>query len=134
MEARDEKLLEPIVRAIRKDTSLTGPDIRNFFADWELIPAEIEGQHVATAVVKGTEIHFALVEGWRPQSCYRGAIKAFLKPLIERQGFLTTRVPHDRVAQKRFVQRLGFKPTWRDEQVEYFLLSHVPFERKHDAI
>lgn len=130
----NEKLLQPLVRAIRKETNLSGPDIERFFADWEIVPAEIEGEHVATAAIKGTEIHFALVEGWRPQTCYRGAIKAFLKPLIERQGFLTTRVPHYRPAQKRFVQRLGFRPTWRDEQVEYFLLSQVPFERKNDAL
>ena len=124
-----EELLEPIVKAIRQGTALSGPDIRKYFEDWEVIPAEIDGCHVATAVVKGTEIHFALVPGWRPTSCQRGAIKAFLKPLIERHGFLTTRVPHERPAQKKFVQRVGFKPTWRDGQVEYFLLGSVPFER-----
>lgn len=125
-----EALLEPIVKAIRQGTALSGPDILQFFSNWEVVPAHIDGQHVATAVLKGTEIHFALVPGWRPQACYRGAIKAFLKPLLERHGYLTTRVPHERPAQKRFVQRVGFKPTWRDEQVEYFLLGCVPFERK----
>lgn len=126
----DEELLAPIVKAVRKGTSLAGPDIRAFFADWEIIPAQVEGQHVGTAVVKGTEIHFALIEGWRPRSSQRGAIQAFLKPLLERHGYLTTRVPHERPAQKKFVQRVGFRPTWRDEQVEYFLLGCMPFERK----
>jgi hypothetical protein len=125
-----DELLTPIVRAVRKGTNLTGPDIRAFFADWECLPVTVEGEHVGTAVIKGTEIHFALVEGWRPKSCQRGAIKAFLGPLIERQGYLTTRVPHERLAQKKFVQRLGFQPTWRDEHVEYFMLGQVPFERK----
>ena len=126
----NEELLEPIVKAVRKGTSFAGQDIRAFFADWVIIPAQVGGEHVGTAVVKGTEIHFALIEGWRPKACQRGAIQAFLKPLLERQGYLTTRVPHERPAQKKFVQRVGFRPTWRDEQVEYFLLGSVPFERK----
>ena len=124
-----DKILEPIVKAVRQGTSLSGPEIRQFFQDWDAIPIQVDGCHVGTAVVKGTEIHFALVPGWRPRSCQRGAIRAFLKPLFERHGFLTTRVAHERPVQKKFVQRVGFKPTWRDEQVEYFLLGKMPYER-----
>lgn len=134
MEIDREKLLEPIVGAVQENASVAGADVRRFFTDWEIIPVRVEDRHVATIVLKGTEIHFALVAGWRPKACYRGAIKAFLKPLIERQGYLTTRVPHDRPAQKQFVARVGFKPTWRDDKVEYFMLAGLPFERKNDAI
>lgn len=125
---RDE-LLEPIVKYIRQGTSLAGPDIVRFFEDWEVIPGYVNDEHVMTAVLKGTEIHVALVPGWKPLTSHRGAIRAFTKPLLERLGFLTTRVRHDKPAQKRFVQRMGFKPTWRDENVEYYLLGRLPFER-----
>lgn len=124
-----DEILEPIVKAVRQGTSLSGPEIRRFFQDWEAIPVQVNGRHVGTAVMKGTEIHFALVPSWRPRSCQRGAIRAFLKPLFDRHGFLTTRVAHERPVQKKFVQRVGFKPTWRDEQVEYFLLGKMPYER-----
>lgn len=126
---RDEALA-PVVTAVRAGTSISGPSIFEFFKDWEVVPVELGDQHVGTLVCKGTEVHFALVPGWRPAGSHRGAIREYLRPLFERQGFLTTRVPHYRPAQKQFVQRLGFKPTWRDDGVEYFLLGHLPFERK----
>jgi hypothetical protein len=123
-------MLEPIIESIRKGTNLPRQEILQYLADWEVVPVQLAGQHVGTAVMKGTEIHFALVPGWRPKSCRRGAIKAFLEPLIDRRGFLTTRVPHHRLSQKRFVERVGFKPTWKDGNFEYYLLGSVPFERK----
>ncbi len=123
-------MLEPIIESIRKGTNLPRQEILQYLADWEVVPVQLDGQHVGTAVMKGTEIHFALVPGWRPKSCQRGAIKAFFEPLIGKRGFLTTRVPHHRLLQKRFVERVGFKPTWKDENFEYYLLGSVPFERK----
>lgn len=125
-----EELLEPIISLIRRGTSLPRNEIVRYLDDWEVLPMRIAGEHVATAVVKGTEIHFTLVPGWRPRSCQRGAIREFLSPLFERHGFLTTRVRHERLAQKTFVQRVGFHPTWRDDQHEYYLLGRMPFERK----
>ena len=123
-------MLEPIIESIRKGTNLPRQEILQYLADWEVVPLQLAGQHVGTAVMKGTEIHFALVPGWRPKSCQRGVVKAFLGPLISRRGFLTTRVPHHRLSQKRFVERVGFKPTWKDGNFEYYLLGSVPFERK----
>jgi hypothetical protein len=125
---RDEVMV-PIVKTIRQGTALSAPDILDYFKDWTATPVLIDGRHVATHVTKGTEIHFALVPGWRPTSCQRGVIREIFRPLIERYGYATTRVPHFRPAQKRFVQRLGFKPTWQDEQVSYYLLGDLPFKR-----
>jgi len=126
---RDE-LLDPIISTIRKGTGVSGVELRKVFEDWEVIPMTIDGKHVATGVFKGMELHFALVPGWKPQACYRGVIREFLRPLFDRYGFLTTRVLHERPAQKEFVKRLGFKPTWRGENVDYYMLTRLPFERK----
>lgn len=123
-----EALLEPIIRSVRAGTTLSRYAILEYFKDWEVVPYYESGQHACTAVVKGTEIHFAAVPGRRV--IRRNNTRAFLAPLFERQGFLTTRVPHGRIAQKEFVQRIGFKPTWQDSEVEYFLLGSLPFERK----
>lgn len=125
-----EALLEPIIASIRKGTSLSRYQILDELKDWEVLPLSIADKHVATAILKGTEIHFALVPGWRPQVCYRGAFHAFFRPLFERRGFLTTRIQYGRSAQKKFIQRVGFEPTWKDTSAEYFMLGSMPFERK----
>ena len=125
-----EALLEPIIASIRKGTALSRYEILNYFADWEIVPFDFEGRHVCTMVAKGTEVHFALVPDWRPKGSMRGSIRSFLKPMFERHGFLTTRIAHGHTDQKMFVTRLGFKPTWKDGNVEYYLLGSLPFERK----
>ena len=125
-----EALLEPIISSVRKGTALSRYTILDYFADWDVLPFEFEGQHVWTMVAKGTEVHFALAPGWKPKASMRGAVRAFIKPVFDRHGFLTTRVMHGRLAQKEFVKRIGFKPTWKDGDVEYYLLGSLPFERK----
>jgi hypothetical protein len=125
-----EALLEPIISSVRKGTALSRYSILDYFEDWDVLPFELDGQHVWTVVAKGTEVHFALAPDWRPKASMRGAIRAFIKPVFERHGFLTTRISHGRVAQKEFVKRIGFKPTWKDGDVEYYLLGSLPFERK----
>ena len=125
-----EVLLEPIISSVRKGTSLSRYTILDYFADWDVLPFDFDGQHVWTMVAKGTEVHFALAPGWKPKASMRGAVRSFLKPVFDRHGFLTTRIAHGRVAQKEFVKRIGFKPTWKDGDVEYYLLGGLPFERK----
>jgi hypothetical protein len=125
-----EALLEPIISSVRKGTALSRYTILDYFADWDVLPFDFDGQHVWTMVAKGTEVHFALAPGWKPKASMRGAVRSFLKPVIERHGFLTTRIAHGRAAQKEFVKRIGFKPTWKDGDVEYYLLGSLPFERK----
>ena len=85
---------------------------------------------VWTVVAKGTEVHIALAPGWRPKGSMRGAVRSFFRPVFEKHGFLTTRVGHGRMKQKKFVERVGFRPTWKDGDVEYYLLSNLPFERQ----
>lgn len=125
-----EALLGPIIDALRKGTSVSKPQLLKELADWEVVPAEANGQHVATAILKGPEIHFAVGPCWNPRLCQRGALQEFLRPLFDRHGFLTTRIEFSRTAQKAFIRRLGFEKTWSDENFEYYMLGSVPFERK----
>lgn len=94
--------------------------------DWEVVPAFVEGQHAATAIIKGTEIHFGLVPEFRNRVT-RGRIRAFLQPLLDRQGFLTTRVALEEPTKQRFVERVGFKPTWSDDRFKFYLLGELPW-------
>lgn len=126
-----EAVLEPLISSIRRGTAYSRFDILKALEPWEALPVLMDGEHIGSAIVNGTEIHFALVPEWRPAFSLRGVIREFLTPLLERRGFLTTRVRHERPGEKHFVQRLGFKPTWKDTQFEYFMLGCLPFERKH---
>lgn len=126
-----EELLEPVVQSVRGGTALSRQTILEHFKDWDIHPLIVAGKHVAVAVMKGSEIHFALFQGQRPPGSLRGAVRAFVHPLLEQHSFLTTRIQHHRLDQKRFVQRAGFKPTWRDENFDYYLLGALPFTRKH---
>ena len=123
-------IIEPVISAIRKGTALPRQEIEKFLKDWNIVSVEADGRHAATVIVKGTEIHIALAEGYKPKTCKRGVIKQFLKPLFDEYGFVTTRVAHHRLKEKRFVERVGFKPTWGDTEFQYYLLGSMPFERK----
>lgn len=78
------------------------------------------------AVLKGTEFHCQLSDGFRMS---RKDMREFLRPLFERHGFLTTRVVHEDVANQRFNRAFGFEKTWSDERFHYYILTALPFER-----
>lgn len=119
--SRDE-LLQPLLEGL--DGSA--------FADWEVVPGFIDGEHAATAVLKGTEIHFGIVPKFRKRAAVRRRLAGeFIGPLLARWGFLTTRVLLTSVDKKRFVERVGFKPTWSDHVFQYYMLSELPFARSN---
>jgi len=95
---------------------------------WEPVPMVLAGKHAGTLIVKGMEVHFALIE--RPTGSVKKAVREMLAPVFDRFGMLTTRVPRAMGKHKRFVERLGFKQTWKDNEFEYYLLSALPWERK----
>lgn len=116
------ELLRPLLeRAGGVDASI--------FDDWEVIPGYIHGEHAATAILNGTEIHFALVPQFRGSAVLRQRTREFLRPMFERMGFLTTRVVLTAKEQRQFVERVGFKPTWCDTIFQYYMLSELPFAR-----
>lgn len=91
---------------------------------WEVVEYRPAGLLEGFALVRGTELHCQLFRGAKIR---RAALRAFLKPLLERHGHLTTRVPVGDTANERFNQLFGFERTWSDEQFHYFLMSELPF-------
>ena len=118
-----EQYLKPILDAV------PGADA-SAFDGWTVIPGFVDGQHVATAIVNGTEIHFALVPEFRHTAMLRQRAQEFIAPLLKQWGFLTTRVPLAERGKQRFVERVGFRQTWADEQFQYYLLGQLPFARR----
>lgn len=124
-----EVVLEPLIASMRKGTPLSRAEILEAVQGWQALPFMVGSEHVGSAIVNGNEIHFALVPGQRPAGCVRGAIQAFIQPLLTLNGFLTTRVRLGQAKEKRFVERVGFRPTWNDDQFQYYLLGRLPFAR-----
>jgi hypothetical protein len=105
--------------------------VRLDFLSWEVVPGFINGEVVCCAILKGTEIHFSITEPWRKRAIQRHRARAFLKPLLEKKTYLTTRVVNTDPIKRRFIERLGFKPTWTDQTFTYFLLGKLPFEKEY---
>lgn len=101
---------------------------RELLNDWEAVPLVIDGNHAGTLIVKGMEVHFAFTS--RPTVCVRRVGRELLAPVLDKYGMLTTRVPRELNAAKKFVRRVGFEFTWRDKEFDYFMLTTLPWERK----
>lgn len=98
-----------------------------FAEGWEFVPLRIHGEVRAMAALQGTEIHFAAAPGCRVIAKHR--TREFLKPLLDRRGYLTTRAVLGGAAHD-FLTRLGFAHTWRDEQFDHYMLTALPFGRE----
>lgn len=127
----DPKLAEPILLDIEEDTGVSRYDIINALHDWDAVPGYIDGVQVAAILKHGTEVHFAIDKQYRGKTINRRRTREFLRPLFEEEGFLTTKLLHDRKGQQRFIERIGFKKTWSDDRFNYFMLTELPFERKY---
>lgn len=115
-----EELLRPLFDQSEEVPPLDG---------WDLVPGYIDGQHAATAMLRGPEIHFGVAPSFRRRAVLRQRTREFLAPLLARHGYLTTRVLVTSRDKQAFVQRVGFKPTWSDGTFQYYLLGQLPFER-----
>lgn len=100
-------------------------------AGWEVVEYRPGGELAGFAVIKGTELHCQLFPGARLQ---RTSLRAFLRPLFERHGHLTTRVAHDDLANQRFNKLFGFERTWSDAHFHYFLMSELPFGKEKTCL
>lgn len=100
--------------------------------DWELVPYPSAGEPVAIAALQGTEIHFVSSPAVRGRLLTSRRISSFLEPLMDRKGFLTTRVmrgaPGEH-AQISFVERIGFEATGIDAYFHHFMLSELRLAR-----
>lgn len=97
---------------------------------WEVFTHHVAGELAAVAILKGTEIHFALAPQWRKRLIHRGRVRSFLAPMFERYGFLTTKSDLRNAASERFLTRMGFEETWFDGQYQNWMLSALPFGKE----
>lgn len=102
-------------------------DLAEILSQWEILPYYQDGELVGAAMVRGSEFHCMTLPTFKLR---RQAMRAFLEPLFNRRGMLTTRVHHNDTANQRFNAAFGFKRTWSDDQFHYYILTELPFGKK----
>lgn len=119
-----------LIKHLASQPGMSESYIASLFDDWESHDYVVNGESVGTAMIKGTEIHFALDPNHYKTAMRRGPMREAIKPLFDRIGFLTTRILIGHKDQARFVERVGFEKTWSDGRFDYYLLANLPYERK----
>ena len=97
--------------------------------EWSMHPY-MDGDEIrAIAAMSGSEIHFAVAPQWRHKIITRQRTRAFLAPLFDVNGFLTTRAEPDE-KHHRFLSRLGFERTWNDGRFDHYYMHELPFKKE----
>lgn len=123
-----EQILEPLVEQIADDGIISTREAGKLVEGWDAVPYEVDGVLHGAAMLNGSEIHFAMRPEWRGKSITRRRAREFLRPLLDRLGFLTTRVEVG--LDDAFVRRIGFTPTWSDGTFQFYMMTREPFAKK----
>ena len=97
---------------------------------WTEVPHLLEGQRAARLLRKGTEVHFEIDPAFRHRVIRKQVTRDFLRPVLDEEGFLTTKMFAGDKVNRKFVERIGFRHTWTDGTFDYFMLTALPFETK----
>jgi len=94
---------------------------------WNQYTAQRDGEDVGIVITKGPEIHMVSLSDKKAMT--RKNITAFIAPLLDLYGYVTTKVP---IAEEdhRLRTVLGFTCTWTDATFSYWCLTELPFTRK----
>lgn len=118
-------MIDSQMRAIVADSitpRLSDEEFDRVFGDWEFVPY---GDLMGVAIIKGTEVHFIPSETFKVD---RHLVRQQVQPLLDRNGFLTTRIQHGDKKSQRLNKLFGFKPTWSDDQFQYSIMTALPFK------
>lgn len=99
---------------------------RVHFTNWELVPYCVGDATAGCALIKGSEIHVVLFPEFRHGGLQKDRVRAFMRPLLRRTGFLTTSVAMARRAQRRFVERIGFQYVTDNGRDAFYVCHQVP--------
>lgn len=123
-----EEIMHPIIEQIADDGVISFESAAKMVEGWEAVPYVVDRSLAGAAMLMGTEIHAAVRPEWRRKALTRKRLRAFLAPLLERQGYLTTRVEVG--LDDSFVRRMGFNPTWSDGQFQFYMMTALPFDKE----
>jgi len=82
--------------------------VPDFPDGWEFYPIYRHGELAAFICYQGNEIHCFRVESVNGMWLTHQTLERYVQPLIDKYGFVTTRVRDHNKTGQRFVTRLGF--------------------------
>jgi hypothetical protein len=99
--------------------------------EWELMPIIIKDVIVGVVAERDGEVHMAIEPEYRKKSTYwRTGLKLLIKPIIDKYGYVTTRVESDDHVARKFVHRLGFKDYSSLGNVTTYAMSQIKHKGK----
>ena len=99
--------------------------------EWELVPLIVNDVIVGTLAEKDGEIHMAIEPQFRKKSTYwRTGLKLLIEPLIDKYGYVTTKVKSDDQVARKFVHRLGFKDYSSLGNITTYAMSEIKHRRR----
>ena len=121
--------MRPELLKLLHRNSVPNMDLEQFainLGEWELIPIMVNLEIVGTLAEKDGEIHMAIEPQFRKKSTYwRTGLKILIQPIIDKYGYVTTKVDSDDHAARKFVHRLGFKDYSTLGNVTTFAMSQI---------
>ena len=103
-----EEAIRAGYEAMTGRVTLDYADFRSALEPWE-VSAFCRGDEViGMLLVRGCELHVAIVERERSRWLSRRLIREVVSPIIERHGVAKTSVMPDNIRGRDFVERLGF--------------------------
>ena len=114
----------PWIEHLMQDEGLSYVDARALLDGYELIPYVENGEHMATLLKKNAEVHFAGFKQYRGKGHITARrLKSFFLPILEREGFLTTKLAKDEPS--RFIERLGFVKIGSSVSHDIYMLTEL---------
>lgn len=99
--------------------------------EWELIPIIVNDVIIGAVAEKDGEIHMAIEPQFQKKSVYwRTGLKLIINPLIDKYGYVTTRIESDDNVARKFVHRLGFKDYSSLGNITTYAMSEIKHRRK----
>ena len=99
--------------------------------EWELVPVIVDDEVIAVMIEREGEIHLAIKQEPVAQSRpWREYLSKIVQPIIDKHGFVTTRIPSNDKEAIRFATRLGFKRLVFHGQIETFVMSQIKHRRR----
>lgn len=99
--------------------------------EWELIPIIVNDVIIGAVAEKDGEIHMAIEPQFQKKSIYwRTGLKLIINPLIDKYGYVTTRIESDDNVARKFVHRLGFRNYSSLGNITTYAMSEIKHRRK----
>ena len=95
-----------IYKSIEHRLPISFEEFSEALQDWETIPLMQNSRLIGGVIVKGNELHVGYAE--KPAASIRKNIKEVMQPLLEKHGFVVTKVAKDNINGLIFCKRLGF--------------------------